>query len=30
MNTKHKERGSEGVYDGCVLYSYMKIEDETS
>jgi hypothetical protein len=23
----HKERGNEGVYYGCVLYPYMKIEE---
>jgi hypothetical protein len=23
----HKERGSEGVHGGCILYPYMKIEE---
>jgi hypothetical protein len=24
----HKERGNESVYGGCILYPYMKIEEQ--
>jgi hypothetical protein len=24
---RHKERGNEGEYGGCILYSYMKMEE---